>query len=150
LLRLRFSEYVDLIRSLGHRRVFPDLYSPSSKSLLGDRLYDEFMPVLTWACIIEGVDLKFVLHSIRHGFNSRLKAKDVSVEDRADLMGHGGDSETSERYADPILLEKSLEVITKPPNVTAHLTPFPIRLLPWVEHSKVAPFSRGKARAPKI
>ena len=37
LLRLNFIKYVDLIRSLGYRRVFPDLYSPTSKSPLGDR-----------------------------------------------------------------------------------------------------------------
>jgi integrase len=146
LLRLWFPEYVDLIRSLGYRRVFPDLYSPTSKSPLGDRFYDEFMPVLAWACKIEGVDLEFVLHSIRHGFNSRLKARNVSVEDRADLMGHGGDSETSERYADPILLQKALDVIRQLPSVTDHLQPYPIQLLPWVQNREDAPFSRGRDR----
>ena len=146
LLRLRFPEYVDLIRSLGHRRVFPDLYSPTSKSLLGDRFYDEFMPVLAWACEQEGVELKYVPHSIRHGFNSRLKGRDVSVEDRADLLGHGGDSETSERYADPILLNRALDVIQRLPNVTEHLAPMPIQLLPWVGRCEVAPFSRGRDR----
>lgn len=144
LLRRRFPEYVDLIRSLGHRRVFPDLYSPTSKSLLGDRFYDEFMPVLTWACKIEDVDLDLVLHSIRHGVNSRLKKALVSVEERADLLGHGGDSETSERYADPIMLERALDVIKRLPNVTEHLAPMPIQLVPWVERCEVAPFSRGR------
>ncbi len=146
LLRLRFPEYVDLIRSLRHPRVFPDLYSPTSKSLLGDRFYDEFMPVLAWACEQEGVELKYVLHSIRHAFNSQLKKALVSVEERADLMGHGGDSETSERYADPIMLERALDVIKRLPNVTEHLVPMPIQLLPWVERCEVAPFSRGRGR----
>jgi integrase len=146
LLRLNFLEYVDLIRSLGYRRVFPDLHSPTSKSPSGDRFYDEFMPVLAWACKIEGVDLKVVLHSIRHGFNSRLKARNISVEDRADLMGHGGDSETSERYADPILLQKALDIIKQLPSVTDHLQPSPIQLLPWVQNREVAPFSRGRGR----
>ena len=146
LLRLNFLKYVDFIRSLGYRRVFPDLYSPTSKSPLGDRFYDEFMPVLEWACKIEGVDLEFVLHSIRHGFNSQLKAAFVHAEERADLMGHGGDSETTERYAEPIRLQRALDLLQKLPVVTAHLQPQPIRLLPWVEQNEDAPFSRGRGR----
>ena len=146
LLRLNFLKYVDLIRSLGYRRVFPDLYSPTSKSPLGDRFYDEFMPVLEWACKMENVDLEFVLHSIRHGFNSRLKAAFVPAEERADLMGHSGDSETTERYAEAIQLQRALDLLKKLPVVTGHLKPQPIRLLPWVERKEVAPFSRGRGR----
>ncbi len=145
LLRLGFLEYVAAIRALGYRRLFPDLYSPTSQSPAGDRFYDEFMPVLAWACKTEGLDSKFVLHSIRHGFNSRLKDARATVEERADLMGHGGDSETSERYADPIELERALEVIKKLPDVTAHLQPQPIQLLPWVVNHETAPFSRSRA-----
>ncbi len=148
LLRLNFLKYVDLIRALGYRRVFPDLYSPTSNSPLGDRFYDEFMPVLEWACKIEKVELEFVLHSIRHGFNSRLKAALVHAEERADLMGHRGDSETTERYADPILLKRALDVLNKLPIVTAQLQPKQIRLLPWVERKEIAPFSRGTRLAP--
>lgn len=144
LLRLGFLEYVVLMKSLGYSRVFQDLYSPTSRSPLGDRFYDEFMPLLKWACKVEEVEIKFVLHSIRHGFNSQLKNALVSVEERADLMGHGGDSETSERYADPIMLGRALDVINRLPNVTEHLAPMPIQLLPWVERCKVAPFSRGR------
>ena len=150
LLRLNFKEYVDLIRALGYRRVFPDLYSPTSNSPLGDRFYDEFMPVLEWACKTEKVELEFVLHSIRHGFNSRLKAALVHAEERADLMGHGGDSETTERYADPILLQRALDVLNKLPIVTAQLQPKQIRLLPWVERKEIAPFSRGARLAPRL
>ena len=34
-------------------------------------------------------------------FGAQLKKPLVSKEDRADLPGHGGDSETSERYCEP-------------------------------------------------
>jgi hypothetical protein len=37
---------------------------------------------------------------VRHLFGAQLKKKMLSKEDRADLLGHGGDSETSERYGD--------------------------------------------------
>jgi len=145
--RLLFPEYVGAIAALGYKRVFPDLYSPTTNSPMGDRFYDEFMPVLQWACKQLEVKLKYVLHSIRHGFNSQLKDADVSDENRGDLLGHIGNSETTERYAEPIALQKSLEIISKLPNVTSHLEPHPVKLLPWVERHKVAPFSRGKRRS---
>ena len=104
------------------------------------------MPVLEWACKMESIDLEFVLHSIRHGFNSQLKATLVHAEERADLMGHGGNSETTERYAEPIRLKRALDLLQKLPVVTAHLQPQPIRLLPWVEQKEDAPFSRGRGR----
>ncbi|MCE7028375.1 DUF6538 domain-containing protein [Jiella avicenniae] len=44
LIRLNFLDYVEAIKALGYRRLFPDLYSPTSQSLLGDRLYDELRP----------------------------------------------------------------------------------------------------------
>ncbi len=37
LIRLGFLDYVAAVHRLGHKRVFPDLFSPSTRSLLGDR-----------------------------------------------------------------------------------------------------------------
>ena len=39
-LRLGFLDYVEAVKSLGYRLVFPDLKSPTSTAPLGDRLYD--------------------------------------------------------------------------------------------------------------
>lgn len=150
LVRLGFLEYVARIRSLGYRRVFPDLHSPTSKSPLGDRLYDEFRPILSCACEAENESLDHDLHSIRHAFDTRLKAKKVSEEARADLMGHAGASETSERYAEAINLENALEVLGKLPIVTAHLQPQPTRLLPWIERCEIAPFSRAAKKQRRV
>jgi integrase len=145
ILRLGFLAYVQSIKALGYKRLFPDLYSPTTRSPLGDRFYDEFIPVLKWACEEEGVALRFVLHSIRHGFNSRLKHKSVDAEVRADLMGHAGKTETTERYANPVELRRALREITKLPIITSHLQPQPIQLLPWVEAHEVAPYSRARS-----
>lgn len=41
LIRLRFLDYVETLKSLGYWRLFPDLHSASSSSQLGDRLYSE-------------------------------------------------------------------------------------------------------------
>ncbi|MDI4235551.1 hypothetical protein OZ411_22340 [Bradyrhizobium sp. Arg237L] len=68
--RLNFVAYVKAIRALGYKLLFPDLYSPSSASPLGDRFYKEFKPTLIAAgATEEGLGA----HAVRHlfGRNSR-------------------------------------------------------------------------------
>jgi integrase len=70
LIRLGFLRYVALIRSLGYELVFPDLFSPTTKSPLGNRYYKLFKPVLVAAGITEeGLGS----HAIRHAFGAILK-----------------------------------------------------------------------------
>ncbi|MEF2553130.1 DUF6538 domain-containing protein [Aurantimonas sp. A2-1-M11] len=138
LIRLNFLEYLRAIQGLGYRRLFPDLYSPSSRSPLGDRLYDELLPALRRS--------GFTPHQIRHFFNNDLKQKRVSAEFRADLMGHGGKTETTERYCNPADIDVQFADLTKVSIVTAHLSPSPIQLVPWVRRKEIAPWSAA-ARA---
>ncbi|MET3926364.1 tyrosine-type recombinase/integrase [Devosia sp. 2618] len=143
-IRLGFLDYVEAISALGCERLFPDLYSPSTRSPLGDRLYKQMLPSL------RAVD--FTPHQIRHFFGDELKQEEVSREFRADLLGHGGESETTERYCNPISLQRQMVHLLKLPVVTAHLKAQPIRLLPWVVAKEIAPWSKaGKAqkRAPR-
>ncbi|WP_293860894.1 DUF6538 domain-containing protein [uncultured Alsobacter sp.] len=138
--RLGFLDYVARIRDLGYDRVFPDIYSPTSRSPSGDRLYDELVPMLGKL----GKDSKsIVIHSLRHGFNNFLKQKEVNLEVREDLMGHVGRGETSERYCEAYKIKTLLKYVMKLHVVTAHLQPRPIRLLPWVEEKVVPPWSRA-------
>lgn len=81
-------------------------------------------------------------HAVRHLFGAQLKKKLLSKEDRADLLGHGGDSETSERYCEPHELDTLFEFIMKLDMVTGHLEPQAINLIPWIENMEVAPFSQ--------
>src|SRR5260221_11643177 len=82
LIRLGFLRYVAEIRSLGYELVFPDLFSPTTKSLLGSRFYKLFKPVLLAAGITEeGLGS----HAIRHAFGAVLKKRNVRDELRADL-----------------------------------------------------------------
>lgn len=139
LIRLGFLDYVRTIKALGHKLLFPDLFSPSSRSPLGDRFYKLFKPILSAADVTEkGLGA----HAVRHLFGAQLKKKRLSKEDRADLLGHGGDSETSERYCEPHELETLFEFIMKLPVITGHLEPHQIKLIPWVEAKQVAPFSQ--------
>lgn len=146
LLRLNFLAYVNQVKTLGYRRLFPDLYSPTTKSPLGDRFYDEFKPVLTAADTNEA---GFVIHSLRRGFGDALKQKKVTDEQRGDLLGHVGKSEASERYCDAYELQTLYEFILKIPIVTQLLATNPIRLLPWVEAGQIAPFSRQPRKPSK-
>jgi hypothetical protein len=122
------------------------LYSPSSCSPLGNRFYKLFKPILTAAKITEeGLGA----HAVRHLFGAQLKKKLLSKEDRADLLGHGGDSETSERYCEPHELDTLFDFIMKLDVVTGHLEPHATNLIPWVQSREVAPFSQpSRAKRP--
>ncbi|MDB5627521.1 MAG: hypothetical protein JWR73_3323 [Tardiphaga sp.] len=139
LLRLGFLEYVTTIKALGYKLLFPDLYSPSSRSPLGNRFYKQFRPILTSAGIAE---VGLGAHAVRHLFNAQLKKKMLTEEDRADLMGHGGHSETSERYCEAHDLDTLFEFIIKLPVITDHLEPQTINVMPWIIRMEVAPFSQ--------
>jgi len=148
LIRLGFLEYVARIKELGYRCIFPDLCSPSPRTSMGARLYKEFRRLLTWACEEHELSTDHDLHSIRHGFDTRLKEAGVPEEYRQDLMGHEGKSETSARYADALSAKRALDTLNKLPILTAHLQPRPIQLLPWIEARQEPPFARR--RRPRV
>ena len=145
LLRLNFIPYVEAIKALGYRLLFPDLYSPSSQSPLGNRFYKEFKPLLV---SVGATEKGLGAHAMRHLFGAQLKKKLVTKEDRADLLGHGGDSETSERYCEPHEISTLFELVLKLPVVTAELQQQEVNLLPWVLKNETAPFSQpSRSRA---
>ena len=137
-IRLNFLAYVEAIKALGYKLLFPDLFSPTSRSPLGDRFYKQFKPILKAAGVTEA---GLGSHAVRHLFGAQLKKELVAVEDRADLLGHAGDTETSERYCEPHEIATLLKFVMKLPVATADLQPQEINLLPWVTEKQVAPFS---------
>jgi integrase len=138
LIRLGFLKHVSLIRSLGYELVFPDLFSPTTKSPLGNRYYKLFKPVLIAAGITED---GLGSHALRHAFGAILKKRDVREEHRADLLGHSGKSETSERYCEATEIEAMYKLVCTMPIVTGHLIAHPINLPSWVNDNKPPPFS---------
>jgi hypothetical protein len=52
-IRLNFLAYVKEIKALGYKLLFPDLFSPTSSSPLGDRFYKQFKPILVAAGVTE-------------------------------------------------------------------------------------------------
>lgn len=138
LVGLGFLAYLDCLRNLGISRVFPDLYNPLTKAALGDRLYKELQPIRE--------RLGITPHQFRHFFNNELKQNRVSQEFREDLMGHKGQSETTERYCDPVEISLQLEDLAKIQLRTRHLQPQPIRLIFWVEKKQPPSWSRSHKR----
>ena len=61
------------------------------------------------------------IHGMRHTFNSDLKQKRVSKEFRRDMLGHGGEGQTDERYSTAAELMIMLEEMKKLPVLTGHL-----------------------------
>ena len=145
IIRLGFLRYLSLIKSLGYDLVFPDLFSPTTKSPLGNRYYKLFKPVLVAAGITEeGLGS----HALRHAFGAILKKKKVREEDRADLLGHRGKTETSERYCEATEIADMYELVCKMPTVTGHLIAHPINLPAWITEKRSPPFSHpGRAKS---
>jgi integrase len=133
LLRLGIIEYADRIKATGYKLLFPELRSPSSRSPLGDRYYDEWSKAK-----LVGI----TAHPLRHAFNDELKQKRVSDEMRADMMGHGGKSETTERYANAFQLKAIAKDMKKIPVLTAAIAAQPVNIIPWVAAKQHAPWAR--------
>ena len=142
ILRLGFADYVRAIRALGYELLFPDLYSPTTSSPLGDRFYDEIASALATAVPEEGPRQK-VLHSLRHTVGATLKGDGFVSEVRADLLGHKGKTVTDEIYVAASTLEDMSRLIHRLPIVTAHLRSSEIKLVPWVEKKLPAPWGRA-------
>ncbi len=130
LIRLGFPSYVEAIRQLRYDSLFPELATNASKSNYGNRLYDE-LEVGFKTC-------GFSTHQFRHLFNDALKQNEVSAEIRADLMGHGGSSETTERYVKMTKIKLQATKIDMLDIVTDHLPSRESNLLPWISKRQPA------------
>lgn len=127
LVRLGLPDYVTALRDAGETMLFPELVAESGKGTMGDAYYDTI-----WTKIARALPfLKSgqATQSFRHTVINAMKGAEVMPELRADFAGHKLSSETEGRYskAHMALLRKAARAI---PNVTDHLEPFPVTLLP--------------------
>ncbi len=125
--RLGLIDYVTALSETGEKSLFPELGSESGKGKMGDAYYKRI-----WTKI--AADLAFLekgqgMHSFRHTAINLMKGAGISPEIRADFAGHSLAGETEGRYskAHLSLLRNAVASI---PEVTKHLDPFPISLLP--------------------
>jgi integrase len=127
LVRLGLPDYVMALREAGETLLFPELVAESGKGTMGDAYYKTI-----WTKIAEALPFLKAgqgTHSFRHTVINAMKGAEVMPELRADFAGHKLSSETEGRYskAHMALLRKAATAI---PNVTDHLEPFPVTLLP--------------------
>ena len=127
LIRLRLPDYVIAMREAGETLLFPELVPESGKGVMGDRYHK-----IVWTKI--AAELPFLkhgqaTHAFRHTAIDSMKGAGISTEIRADFAGHRMANETEGRYskAHLNLLKIAVDVI---PQVSAHLAPFPVTLLP--------------------
>lgn len=150
LLRLNFIDYVERIKALGHKQLFPELFSPYlEKNDPGDRFYKEFVPIAQRSPLLANGLWKRPIHALRHGFADTLKNAGVSEGVIEDLSGRLGTTETATRYTNPSGLSLLRLIISRYPVITEHLEPKPIRLLPWVE-KKLPPPWAGKSNGDRF
>ena len=98
--------------------LFPELAPTNDVESFGDQFYD-----LCWVHMRKhgGLTPNADIHGIRHTFASDLKQKRVSKEFRSDMLGHGGEGQTDERYSEATELRVMLEELQKLPVITKHL-----------------------------
>ncbi|AWL91498.1 MULTISPECIES: hypothetical protein [Bradyrhizobium] len=86
---------------------------------LGDTFYGDWIKVPNVA--VPNAAEKKVFHSFRKSGGADLKHAGVASELRADILGHGGDNITEERYASSAKLKQMLEALQKLPIVPDHI-----------------------------
>ncbi|SHM65331.1 site-specific integrase [Roseibium suaedae] len=142
MLRLGFLGYIEKVRSLGYRQLFPELCNPFDRKNAdpGDRFYKNFSPLFIANAANGGPQWIRVLHALRHGHADTLKQNGVSPELIEDIQGRDGASQTAIRYTNPAGLPLLKDLLSRYPVVTGHLEPKPIRLLSFVEAKEPAPW----------
>jgi integrase len=116
--RLGFLRYHAEIKALGYKLLFPELRAASDRTPLGDVFYGDWIKVQD-AAVPKAAEERKVFHSFRKAGGADLKHAGVVSELRADILGHGGENITEERYASTAKLHQMLEALQKLPIVTA-------------------------------
>ncbi|WP_086619697.1 site-specific integrase [Erythrobacter tepidarius] len=127
LVRLGLPDYVKALRAAGETMLFPELVAESGKGTMGDAYYKNIWTKI--AAALPFLKTGQATHSFRHTVINSMKGEGFSAEIRADFAGQKLSTETEGRYskAHMKLLREAAKAI---PNVTDHLEPFPVTLLP--------------------
>jgi integrase len=133
--RLGFLRYRDTMKVLGHRLLFPELKANSDRTPFGDVFHGDWIKVQD-AVIPDAEAEKKSFHSFRKTSANDLKDAGVPSELRADILGHGGENITEERYASSAKLKQMLEALEKLPDYTSYLVAHEIKLREDVQMNK--------------
>lgn len=128
LVRLGLPGYVRALRAAGETMLFPELRTSSGRRSYGDVYYKNWWTKV--ARKLDFVEPGQAIHSFRHMVTTELKDREVFLETRADLVGHGLSGETAGRYSKAARLGRLKEAVDQIPKVTDRLRALQIRLLP--------------------
>ena len=144
--RLGFLRYRSEIKSLGYRLLFPELRATSDRTPLGDVFYGDWIKVQEEAVRMPPKSARFFIRlekpAARH-----LKHMGVVSELRADILGHGGENITEERYASTAKLHQMLEALQKLPIVTADIESREICIRRDILQKRSRPSARPRRRS---
>ena len=161
LLRLGIRAYIECIALEGHVMAFPELYQEQHIKRGGARFYacagryllayvDEVEPLLRTRS-----GKRADLHSMRTSGASALEDNDVKQIAADDIMGHAREGTGPRKYSrawysrggDAILAKRLQLMIDVTPNVTSHLQPARLQLLPLDERSRTGSASGCVSRS---
>ena len=108
LIKIGFPEFINELKKLKHKRLFPELNKTKTKGF-GDQVTKQFHTYRkSLGIIAKDGEPKIVFHSFRHTANSLLAHKGVHEEERSAIIGHESGRSVNRRvYTDKY-----------PPNVT--------------------------------
>ncbi|WP_375380921.1 hypothetical protein [uncultured Sphingomonas sp.] len=149
LIRLGFLDYVEAIRAEDHAALFPELYLNAEKRG-GAHLYER-----AWQHMVDYIAVRLPLpvnaagkgpdiHSIRSLGSSFYEVEGVNAIMRCDIMGHAREGVNAKFYSkrmateglDVVLAERQAFMTRYIPEITRHLAPAPIALLPLEKRSR--------------
>jgi integrase len=163
LMRLGLQQYVEQISQDGHVMAFPELYQDKHTKQGGARFYaragqhllayvDEVEPLLRTR-----KGKRADLHSMRTAGASALEFSNAKQLDVDDIMGHAREGMGPRKYSkawysqggDKVLAKRLALMIEVIPDITSHLTPTPLRLLPLHQRSQTGSH-KGRASRTKF
>jgi len=128
LIRLGFSDYVDTLRSLGFRTLWPDILLRGQATDMGDLFDKKWAPALD-AALPDARQEKMTFQSFRKNGNTLLtEADSVKTATRYQLMGHKPEDVNGKHYTSTLSDRTKLDALMVLPIVTGHLQPAKIKL----------------------
>jgi integrase len=150
LLRLGLREYIEAVEAQGHVAAFPELYQKGFANVGGKRFYASSGRYQL--AHVDGIlllprtsgDKRADLHSLRTTGGSALEDSETKQLNVDDIMGHAREGTGPRKYSKAWFMKGGAAILAKRldamidalPNVTDHLQPAPVRLLPLSERSR--------------
>ena len=150
LLRLGLQAYVEQVTGEGHAMAFPELYQEQHEKRGGARFYAcAGRYVLAYVDQVEPLPRtrkgkRADLHSLRTAGASALEDSEAKQLQVDDIMGHAREGMGPRKYSRAWYLKGGGAILAKRlhlmldvmPDVTSHLDPAPLRLLPLAERAR--------------